>query len=99
MLLVAMTIPLQDEAVGDRRRGGERRCKVLPFSTERRQGADRRCGLDRRGGSLETRDQLRSALAMLIRAAEDPTLDDTTLRQVDVAVLRIWAALEALETP
>jgi len=72
---------------------------VLPFSTERRRGADRRCGLDRRGASLQTRDQLRSALALLIRAAEDPTLDDTTLRQVDVAVLRIWAALEALEAP
>jgi hypothetical protein len=92
-----MTAPIQDEIVSDRRRGGERRGTVLPFAADRRRKADRRCGVDRRGASLDTRDQLRAALALLIRAAEDPALDDTTLRQVDMAMVRIWAAVEALE--
>lgn len=69
---------------------------MLPFPAERRR-AERRGGLDRRGAALATRDQLRSALELLIRAAEDPTLDDVTIRQVDAAVIRIWSALEALE--
>lgn len=93
-----MSSPSQEHPAGDRRRGSDRRTVVLPFAVERRGGADRRGGVDRRGGQLETRDQLRTALSSLIRAAEDPSLDDTTLRQVDVAMLRIWAALEALES-
>jgi hypothetical protein len=97
MDLVTMTTPIQDEIVGDRRRSGERRCTVLPFSVDRRRQSDRRGGVDRRGASLDTRDQLRAALALLVRAAEDPILDDTTLRQVDMAMVRIWAVVEALE--
>jgi hypothetical protein len=90
---MAQPVPLPDP--GDRRSGTDRRVTVLPFPTERRRG-DRRNGADRRGAQLSTDTHLRVALEHLIRAAEDSSLEDVPLRLVDNAVLRIWAALEAL---
>jgi len=43
---------------------------------------------------LETLDHLRLALDHLVRAAEDSTLDDETLRRIDNVLLRLWALLE-----
>lgn len=89
-----MSAPHPDPVTGDRRSGLERRVDVIPFPVERRKADDRRNGMDRRGAALRTRDHLRVALEHLVRAAEDATLDDETLRKVDGALVRIWAALE-----
>lgn len=89
-----MSPPLPDKPPGDRRTGEERRVAVLPFTTERRRSADRRSGVDRRAVGLETLDHLQLALDHLVRAAEDATLDDETLRRIDNVLLRLWALLE-----
>lgn len=88
-----MTQPLPDQLPGDRRSGVDRRVAVLPFPTERRR-ADRRTGGDRRAIGLRTFDHLQLALDHLVRAAEDSTLDDETLRRIDNVLLRLWALLE-----
>jgi len=89
-----MAQPIPDPTPGDRRAGVDRRVAVLPFPTERRRAADRRSGGDRRDVRLETLDHLRLALDHLVRAAEDSTLDDETLRRIDNVLLRLWALLE-----
>jgi hypothetical protein len=89
-----MSAPIPDQVPGERRTGTDRRVAVIPFPVERRRGADRRNGADRRGGRLSTADHLRVALEHLVHAAEDTSLEDETLRRVDGALIRIWAALE-----
>jgi hypothetical protein len=89
-----MSPALPDQTPGDRRTGAERRVAVLPFSVDRRRRADRRSGVDRRALGLETLDHLQLALDHLVRAAEDSTLDDETLRRIDNILLRLWALLE-----
>jgi hypothetical protein len=91
-----MPPPFADQTPGDRRTGVDRRVHVLPFTAERRRGrgGDRRSGGDRRGLGLETLDHLQLALDHLVRAAEDATLDDETLRRIDNVLLRLWALLE-----
>jgi len=100
-MLMPMSTPVADKVPGDRRGGVDRRVHVLPFATERRRGADRRSGGDRRALGLETLDHLQLALDHLVRAAEDTTLDDETLRRIDNVLLRLWALLEeqAAESP
>jgi hypothetical protein len=89
-----MTRPLSDQPPGDRRSGVDRRVAVLPFTAERRRRTDRRSGGDRRTVGFETLDHLQLALDHLVRAAEDTTLDDETLRRIDNVLLRLWALLE-----
>ncbi len=89
-----MPPPFADQTPGDRRTAVDRRVHVLPFTAERRRGADRRSGGDRRALGLETLDHLQLALDHLVRAAEDATLDDETLRRIDNVLLRLWALLE-----
>jgi hypothetical protein len=89
-----MSPPFIDKTPGDRRAGADRRVHVLPFTAEHRRGADRRTGGDRRALGLETLDHLQLALDHLVRAAEDATLDDETLRRIDNVLLRLWALLE-----
>lgn len=89
-----MSRPLSDQLPGDRRSGVDRRVAVLPFTAERRRRTDRRSGGDRRTVGLETLDHLQLALDHLVRAAEDTTLDDETLRRIDNVLLRLWALLE-----
>jgi hypothetical protein len=89
-----MSQPVPDRIPGERRAGVDRRVGVLPFPMERRQQADRRTGADRRALGLATRDHVQLALDHLVRAAEDATLDDETLRRIDQVLLRLWALLE-----
>jgi len=90
---MAMTNPIPDQTPGDRRRGVDRRVAVLPFPTERRV-TDRRSGTDRRLIGFQTLDHLRVALDHLVRAADDPALDDETLRRIDHVLLRLWTLVE-----
>jgi hypothetical protein len=92
-----MAQPLPDQRPGERRAGQDRRIAVIPFPVERRRAADRRSGADRRGASLRTSDHLRGALAHLMSAAEDATLDDEVLRRLDNVLVRLWALLEEIE--
>lgn len=89
-----MSQPIPDRIPGERRVGVDRRVAVLPFPVERRRSADRRSGTDRRALGLATRDHVQLALDHLVRAAEDTTLDDETLRRIDQVLLRLWALLE-----
>jgi len=89
-----MTASQSEQVPGDRRSGVDRRVLVIPFPSERRVADDRRTGFDRRAADLATEEHLRVALEHLVRAAEDTSLDDETLRKVDGALVRIWAVLE-----
>lgn len=71
----------------------DRRLNVIPFPTERRL-AERRSGSDRRLLGFRTLDHLRVALDHLVRAADDPALDDETLRRIDHVLLRLWTLVE-----
>lgn len=92
--MAPMSQPVPDRIPGERRAGVDRRVTVLPFPVERRRSGDRRAGTDRRALGLATRDHVQLALDHLVRAAEDASLDDETLRRIDQVLLRLWALLE-----
>lgn len=68
---------------------------MVPFPIERRHVLDRRAA-DRRVSGLTPKEQLAEALDLLARVAEEGDLDESGLRVLDGAVLRVRAALDRL---
>jgi hypothetical protein len=89
--------PSGDRRFTDRRTGIERRMAALPVNIERRR-QDRRLA-ERRFAGLSPGEQLSTALDLLGHVAEGGSLDDTSLRVLDGAVLRVRAALDRLTNP